>query len=119
MASFFWKTFCGLSAACYFRHLFFGCLFPAFIYLSTKDRIYPLPWNAWAMVALNTLLYPYSRFVYEGIAEFFLGRNLFFMNGWIFLTLKVITMTVCWVLAMGIAPIGLAYLYFYHSRMRD
>ena len=115
MTSFFWKTFGGLSAACYFRHLFFGCLFPGFIYLSTKNNIHPLPWNAYALFALNTLLYPYSRFVYESVVGFILGRNVFFMNGWVFVIAKVVTMTACWALAMAIAPIGLLYLYFHHS----
>lgn len=41
MASFFWKTFGGLRPAYYFRHFFFGLVFPGLIYVSTKDHRHP------------------------------------------------------------------------------
>lgn len=71
---------------------------------------------------INTLLYPYSRFVYESIVNFIMGDNIFFFQGKLFLIywfIKIWIMLLCWVCSIIIAPIGLIYLYFYHSRNQN
>jgi hypothetical protein len=70
------------------------------------------------MMTLNAFLYPYARFVYEKIAGFILGDNEFFVNSIIYLSLKFFFMLLCWVCAWCIAPFGLLYLYFYHTKHR-
>ncbi len=65
---------------------------------------------------INTLLYPYSRFVYETIVGFFMGDNVFFGSAFIMMGVKLITMLLCWVFAIFIAPVGLLYLYFHHTK---
>lgn len=67
-------------------------------------------------VVANTLLYPYSRFVYEGVMGFILGENVFLVDGLLMLATKVATMLFCWAAAVLVAPIGLAYLYYHHSK---
>ncbi|WP_259468424.1 hypothetical protein [Salmonella enterica] len=42
--------------------------------------------------------------------------NVFFINAIVMLMAKVITMCLCWIFSIFIAPVGLAYLYYYHSR---
>lgn len=117
MASLFWKTFGGLSAACYFRHFFFGLMFPVLTYFSLRDHLHPPPLlPTLALVAANTLLYPYARFVYEGIVYFLLGENLFYVNSGVLLFCKFLTMLLCWFFALFIAPIGLLYLYLVQTR---
>lgn len=117
MASLFWKTFGGLTAAYYFRHLFFGLMFPVITYFSLRDNLYPPPLIiTCALVAVNTLLYPYARFVYEGVVHFVLGESVFYVNAGAHLFWKFLTMFCCWFLAIPIAPLGLLYLYFVHSR---
>jgi hypothetical protein len=69
------------------------------------------------MLVLNTLLYPYSRFVYESVMDFIIGRNVFFVNAILMLAVKLMTMLLCWSLAIFVAPIGLAYLYYHHSKV--
>lgn len=64
----------------------------------------------------STLLYPYSRFVYESIVRFIMGENVFFVNAIFMLITKFITMLMCWGVAIFVAPIGLAYLYYHHSK---
>lgn len=64
----------------------------------------------------STLLYPYSRFVYESIIGFVMGENVFFVNAILMLITKFFTMTMCWVFAIFVAPIGFAYLYYHHSK---
>ncbi|MCD5996488.1 hypothetical protein KDX38_23140 [Pseudomonas sp. CDFA 602] len=118
MQSFFAKTFGGLDASYYGRHFVFGVLISAFMLWTVSKRplgLYEYPGDI-ALVVVNTLLYPYARFVYESVVEFIMGRNVFFMNAFLMLGIKVMTMTMCWVTSIIIAPIGLAYLYWHHSR---
>jgi hypothetical protein len=69
-----------------------------------------------SLAVVSTLLYPYARFVYESVVGFIMGENVFFVNALLMLGAKIITMFVCWFLAIFIAPLGLLYLYWYHSR---
>lgn len=61
------KTFGGLSSQYYLRHLVFGIgiavLFFAMLSQGTKE----IPLFTLLMCIVNTLLYPYSRFVYESV----------------------------------------------------
>lgn len=111
------KTFGGLTRQYYIRQLFFGSMFLAFYIWflfgtghAGQQPTKALILSAWFIV--NTLLYPYSRFVYESIVGFIIGNNVFFGNVFVMLFVKAITMALCWVFAMFIAPIGLGYLYF-------
>lgn len=110
------KTFGGLSVAYYVRQFIFGLLFPVFIFIMTNDGKHPLHLPMILMLVVNTLLYPYSRFVYESVMHFIMGNNVFFVNAIMMLAFKFVTMSICWVLAIFIAPIGLAYLYYHHSK---
>lgn len=122
--SFFSKTFGGLTASYYIRHFLFGLiialLFGGSLYLSQIQTTRPLDVIqlsiATVYLSLSQFLYPYSRFVYESVVGYILGNNVFFMNTSSFIYLKFITMFICWVLAIIIAPLGLIYLYFYHSK---
>lgn len=111
------KTFGGLSKQYYLRQFFFGVLIVALVvvlpYTHTNRAI---SIELIAISTINTILYPYSRFVYESIIEFIMGENVFFINAIIMLITKIITMCLCWCFAIFIAPIGLAYLYYHHSK---
>jgi hypothetical protein len=111
------KTFGGLSPQYYFRHFLFGLIFPAmFLYASRHEHEFPI--GAAIFFAVNTFLYPYSRFVYESVVGFLLGNNVFFLNALVMLFVKLVTMALCWTFAIFISPIGLVYLYYYHSKRR-
>lgn len=113
---FFSKTLGGLSSGYYFRHLFFGILISSlFIFISINNPHGIKPANI-IFFSINAILYPYARFVYEQIIGFVMGENVFFINAIVMLTAKVITMVLCWIFSIFIAPLGLAYLYFYHSK---
>lgn len=111
------KTFGGLSTQYYSRQFFFGLLFPVFMYLIASARPEGLSIAMYFLFAVNTLLYPYSRFVYESIISFIMGSNIFFVNAIFMLVVKFITMALCWSFAIFIAPIGLLYLYYHHSKV--
>lgn len=110
----FMKTFAGLKLAYIIRHFIFGLCIGVFMYLITRDYF---PASSIISIIINTLLYPYSRFIYEYIVGFFIGENSnFFVEIKLFLIAKVITIYLCWALAMVIAPLGLIFLYFYHTK---
>lgn len=109
------KTFGGLSREYYFRQLFFGCLIAGVMFwFKTATYLPTLPLVVGILV--NTMLYPYARFVWESIVGFIVGQNMFFFPAIILLGAKLVTMFVCWQMAILIAPLGLGWLYWHHSR---
>lgn len=110
------KTLGGLSPQYYFRQFFFGLVVAALIFfISTQDGR-SMPIGMLFFTVVSTLLYPYSRFVYESIVGFIMGDNVFFVNSIVMLITKFFTMAICWAFAVLVAPIGLAYLYYHHSK---
>lgn len=75
-----------------------------------------MPIGILVFTIFSTLLYPYSRFVYESIIGFIMGENVFIVNAILMLFAKFFTMAMCWVFAIFVAPVGLAYLYYHHSK---
>ncbi|MEG5264165.1 hypothetical protein TRP66_07665 [Pseudomonas sp. JDS28PS106] len=116
MQDFIRKTFGGLSRQYYLRQLFFGALFFALIAWTALQSKQGINVGIIVFALISTLLYPYSRFVYESIINFIIGNNVFFGNAIMMMTVKLMTMALCWSMAIFIAPVGLVYLYFYHRR---
>lgn len=112
MSAFLSRTFGGLSKPYYFRQLTFGLIFPALLIAVALNSPRGLRFATALLFLANTLLYPYSRFVYEGIVGFVLGKNVLIVNALLMLIAKFISMAICWCFAVFIAPVGLAYLYF-------
>jgi hypothetical protein len=110
------KTFGGLSPAYYFRQFVFGLCFAVFFLFMASRSPQAMPIGMVVFLVANTLLYPYARFVYEGVINFLLGENTFYMNAILMLFFKSLTMMLCWIFALFIAPVGLIYLYVHHSR---
>ncbi|WP_407579529.1 hypothetical protein [Citrobacter koseri] len=114
--SFISKTLGGLKPSYYIRHFIFGALISAFfIYIALQNPNGVKVWNI-VLFIINAMLYPYARFVYEQIVSFIIGENVFFINAIIMLAAKTLTMVLCWMFSIFIAPVGLAYLYYYHSK---
>ena len=113
------KTFGGLSKAYYFRQFIFGIILSVIIYfLMTKGNRH-IEFTMFFLLIINAILYPYSRFIYETVIGFIMGNNTFIVNSILFFLIKFLTMLLCWLFAIFIAPVGLAYLYFYHSRANN
>ena len=110
------KTLGGLSAQYYFRQLFFGLVIGVFIFIMSMQGGHSMPIGILLITVVSTLLYPYSRFVYESIVSFIMGENIFIVNAIFMLAFKFATMALCWAFAIIVAPIGLAYLYYHHSK---
>lgn len=107
------RTFGGLAPGYYVRQLIFGLLCAGFFFVFALKGSLNLPFIL--IILISTLLYPYSRFVYESAIGFIFGRNVFFVNVVLMLIVKAFSMMLCWAFAVFIAPIGLAYLFFKKS----
>ncbi|MGF1803792.1 hypothetical protein L4C31_00885 [Aliivibrio sifiae] len=111
------KTLGGLSKQYYIRQFLFGLIFPAiFFFIFSQEGLNGMPMNLIFLCIVNSLLYPYSRFVYESVVGYILGDTVLFGNVFLMVAMKYITMGICWSAAIFVAPIGLVYLYFYHTK---
>jgi len=111
------KSFGGLTLQYYVRQFLFGLIFPAIIvFVLTEGESNELTIFITLFCVINTILYPYSRFVYESIIGYVVGDNFIISNMLVFVITKIMTMCLCWSAAIFIAPVGLIYLYFYHSK---
>ncbi|WLG99333.1 hypothetical protein [Pseudomonas beijingensis] len=118
MHSFFAKTFGGLTTSYYIRQFLFGLVFTVMIISLAANGPGGIDAKPGLIVLaiINTLLYPYSRFVYESVVGYIMGNNVFFVNALFMLIVKVFTMAMCWSFAIFVAPVGLAYLFWRNSR---
>lgn len=118
MRSLFAKTFGGLDASCYIRHFVFGSLVAIVLAVLAANTPHGLAGKPGLipLLAMNTLLYPYARFVYEGVVGYVLGDNVFYGPALTMLWAKCFTVAMCWAFTVFIAPVGLIYLYWHHSR---
>ncbi len=106
------KTFGGLTKEYYLRNFIFGFVIFGIYFLVMKNK----PLSFWVFFIPTLFLYPYSRFVYESVANFIVGKNSFFIEMRFFFIMKLITIFICFIFAIVIAPIGLLYLYFHHTK---
>lgn len=118
MTNFLQKTFGGLAPSYYWRHFFFGALLTALMIYVSLNGNKPVQLGFYFYCVINTLLYPYARFVWESCVNFILGNTIFVANIWLMLLSKLFTIALCWCLALFIAPVGLIYLYFHHEKNR-
>ena len=108
------KTIGGLRREYYLRQLFFGILLAITFFLMRQRASSEIHLSTLIIFLVNTILYPYARFTYERTIHFIVGQNIFILNALVMLLFKFITMTICWIAAIFIAPIGVAYLYYLH-----
>ncbi|WP_253486600.1 hypothetical protein [Pseudomonas citronellolis] len=109
-------SFGGFSKKYLFRQLFFGSLFLALTVFDAINGGSNSSVGSVVLSLISTLLYPYSRFVYESIVGFMLGENLFDVNALLMLVVTFITIFIFWSLVIFVASGGLIYLCFYHYR---
>lgn len=116
MRSLFAKTFGGLSGPVYLRHFLFGAVIAAVLIAVSLSGKHQPNLSFITFVLINTLLYPYARFVYESVVNYIVGDNQFYWNALTFMIAKYFTITMCWAFALFIAPVGLIYLFFRNSK---
>jgi len=113
------KTLGGLSSAYYFRQFVFGMvLFALMLALGSKfgEDWGAIPPSTLTFFVVCTVLYPYARFVYDSVVDFVMGNNIIIMPLPVMLMGKLFGILLCFMFALFIAPVGLAWLYWHHSR---
>ncbi|CAG4920881.1 hypothetical protein [Paraburkholderia gardini] len=112
------RSFGSLPPRYYVRQFLFSLFFPGFLLLaSTHGKgLLSLPLHLQVIIALNTLLYPYSRFVYESVIGYIVGDTVLVFPAILYGTAKLFTMLFCWAFAIYVASIGLIWLYFRSDR---
>ena len=106
------RTLGGLTKAYYFRQVFFGILVSGLLITVLRSSEVEISIGGACYMLASTLLYPYSRFIYETVYKFIVGDVVFFSGALLFLAAKMCTMLMCWALALFIAPFGLVYLWY-------
>ncbi|MGN8138237.1 hypothetical protein ACTJLC_26400 [Paraburkholderia sp. 22099] len=112
------RSFGGLPPRHYVRQLLFSLFFPGFLLLaSTHGKgLLALPVHLQVILALDTLLYPYSRYVYESVTGYIVGDTVLIFPAIFYGAIKLFTMLFCWGFAIFIVPIVLVWLYFRGGR---
>lgn len=112
------RSFGGLPPGYYVRQLLFGLFFPVFLFLSSTHgkAVLALPLHLQVILALDTLLYPYSRFVYESVTGYIVGNTVLVFPAILYGSVKLLTMLFCWGFAFFVAPVGLVWLYYRNGR---
>ncbi|WP_110949507.1 hypothetical protein [Pseudomonas bohemica] len=116
MQSFFAKTFGALSGPVYLRHFLFGAVIAALLITVSLSGKHAANYGFIAFAVINTVLYPYARFVYESVVSYIVGNNQFYFNAVTFVIAKYLTIVICWAFAIFVAPIGLIYLFVRNSK---
>ncbi len=110
------QIFGGLPKGYYQRQFIFGLALAALLFFGAGGVSGHLEFRFLIWIVVSTFLYPYSRFVYESVIGFIFGENQFLVNAIMLLVVKFITMTMCWLWSIFIAPVGLAYLFYRNHR---
>lgn len=110
------KTLWGLDNKYYFKQLILGLIFLAVFYFISSKLTIGIGVSLIALAVVKTLLYPYSRFIYEKIVDLMVGNKVFSVHAIFLWSAKLITMYLCWFFAVFIAPVGLCYLYYYNTK---
>ncbi|OQK43462.1 hypothetical protein CRN46_22085 [Vibrio vulnificus] len=106
------SAFRGLDKSYLVKQYFIGilvCVIYAFIV-----RKYGQGLGLYSLVAfsVNTLLYPYSRFLFESLVKFIFGNTRFDKGSGMLVMLKLLSIVFCWSSALFVAPFGLLYIHF-------
>lgn len=121
---FLYSTFLGLNNKYHIRNLIIGGLFAmlswavidyslAHTSVVVDDDVYIYIVKAYFVVC--ALLYPYSKFAYDWIWEFFFGESVWLLGGLLLLIVwyfKLMIRLILYTTSIFIAPIGLIILYF-------
>lgn len=65
------KSLGGLTLPYYLRHLCFALIFPLMLFAQVNHQ--PGSGGMFLLAVVNTLLYPYARFLYERVWGFIMG----------------------------------------------
>lgn len=75
----------------------------------------PAPLAIWLVLAVDTLLFPFSKLVWDEVMALLLGRNMFILPAMFLMLAKLVINVALWAGAIFVAPLGILWLW-YRSR---
>jgi hypothetical protein len=108
------RIFSGLHPSYIIRSYLIGLVFfgmIAAVAASSKEQA-GLPLGMIAISVLNTLLFPFSKLVWDELRNLALGNNVIIMNAIFLFMLKWLINTLLWGFAIVVAPAGILYLWY-------
>ncbi len=112
------KMFGGLERSYYIREFLFGLIFaiPLILLVNLYEDSLEIRAVMTIISIIFNFLYPYSSFVFQSVVNYIMGDTVFFSDSLTFFMKKFANIGLCWGLSWILAPIGLIYLYFYHTK---
>lgn len=108
------RIFAGMNGTYLVRAYVIGLLFLALMALgyfgSDADRA--MPARMIAVGLINTLLFPFSKLIWDELKSFLLGQTVVVGNVGVVFLGKLFINALLWALAVFVAPLGVAYLWF-------
>lgn len=72
----------------------------------------PIPSPIWFILIVNTILFPFSKLVWDEIMSLLLGRNIFFLPAIFLMFAKLLINVALWAGAIFVAPLGILWLWY-------
>ncbi|MCA0964983.1 hypothetical protein, partial [Salipiger bermudensis] len=95
------------------RAYLIGLAFFAFFFLISRDTpSEDLPTGMVTIMAINTLLFPFAKLVWDQTRDFAMGNTVVFSPAWYLFVMKYLVNGFLWALALFVAPLGIGYLWF-------
>ena len=89
--------------------------FALMMFFATRGTWHTSNYSGVAIYAVSTLLFPFSKLVWDTLFGAALGNNLIIMNALVLFLIKFFINGMLWGFAILIAPLGIGYL-LYRSR---
>lgn len=105
------RIFGGVDRAYLIRAYVIGIvLFAAYAWFVSQGTT-PAPTGIYVYFAISTLLFPFSKLVWDEIMSLMLGRNMFVMNAVFMIVIKLFINVLLWGCAVFVAPLGILWLW--------
>jgi hypothetical protein len=116
------KIVLGLPPRFIARHYFFGVIIAMLFLSSVHDSREGIDGFSVVLAAINTLVYPYARYLYSWLLNLVVGDNRFKFSGKWFLVwvgYVMVVAIVIWSFSLILASMGMMVLYLEGRRSRD
>lgn len=88
-----------------------GAIFAIYATFSVQSATESSP-AFWIYCAVSTILFPFSKLVWDEIMSMMMGGAIFMVNALIMIFLKVVINVLLWASAILVAPFGVLFLWF-------
>ncbi len=102
----------GVRPAYLIRAWLIGAVFLAIILFFAFQNKNGFPYGLVVYSVICTILFPFSKLVWDEMKNLIMGNNIFVMNALMLMLLKYMVNAVLWVFAPFIAILGIGYIWY-------